>query len=110
MQLHEMEIDIIGVAETFLNKDITPAEINIEGYTMFKKDRCNFKEGRAGGIIRYIRNEIMSYDAKDFNISQSESVWSKIKINNKSLVTIGVCYKSQAAPDYELRELFKVIE
>jgi len=52
----------------------------------------------------------MSYDANDLKISQSESVWFEIKIDNKSLVTIGVCYKSQATPDYELRELFKVLE
>jgi len=67
-----MEIDIIGVDETFLNNDVTPAEINFEVYTMYRKDRCNFKEGRAGGVILYIRNEIMSCDAKDLNTSQSE--------------------------------------
>jgi len=55
-----MEIVIIDVAETFLNNDVMPAEINVEGYTMYRKDRCNFKEGRAGGVLLYIRNEIMS--------------------------------------------------
>jgi len=47
MQIYEMEIDIIGVTETFLNNDVTPAEINIEGYTMHRKDRCNFKRRRS---------------------------------------------------------------
>jgi len=72
---------------------------------MYRKDRCNVKEGRAGGVILYIRNEIMSYNANDLNISQSESAWCKIKIDNKSL--IGVCYKSHAAPDYELGSYLK---
>jgi len=58
----EMGLDIIGVAETFLSDDVMQAEISIEGYTIYRKDRCNFKEGKAGGVVLYIRNEIISYD------------------------------------------------
>jgi len=56
----------------FINNDITPAEINIEGYIMYRK--YNFEKGRAGGAILNIRNEIMSYDNKDLNINKSESI------------------------------------
>ena len=44
----EMGVDIIGVAETFLCDDVIQAEISIEGYT------CNFKDGKAGGVLLYI--------------------------------------------------------
>ena len=57
-----MGIDIIGVAETFLNDDVMQAEVSIEGYTIYRKDWCIFKEGKAGGVLLYIRNGIISYD------------------------------------------------
>ena len=47
----EMKIDIIGIASTFLNKDVMLAEICIEGYTIYRKDRCNVKEGK--GSVSY---------------------------------------------------------
>ena len=65
--IYEMGVGIVGVAETFLNNDVLPAEISIEGYSMYRKDRCNFKEGKAGGVILYIRNEIIPYDFQELN-------------------------------------------
>ena len=70
-----MKIDIIGIAETFLNKDVMLAEISMEGYTIYSKDRCNVKEGQGGGVTLYIRNEMVSYDYEELNKSESESVW-----------------------------------
>ena len=36
---------IIGITESWANKDITDAELGLEGYVMFRKDRM----GRRGG-------------------------------------------------------------
>jgi hypothetical protein len=105
----EMNMDIIGIAETFLKEDVMLAEISIEGYTIYRKDRYNFKEGKGGGVILYIRNELVSYDYEELNKSASESVWCKLKIDNNSSITIGVCYRSQAASEQELQELYNVI-
>ena len=77
---------------------------------MYRKDRCNFKQGKAGGVLLYIRNEIISYDFQELNNSQSESVWCKLKVDRNDSVTIGVCYRSQIASDKELSELFTVIK
>jgi hypothetical protein len=48
----------------------------------------------------------------DFNKSQSQTVWCKIihKKNSNKGVVIGVCYKSPAADEKELRELSSVIQ
>jgi len=45
-----MKIDIIKIAETFLNGHVMLAEISIEGYTAYRKDRGNFKEGKGVGL------------------------------------------------------------
>ena len=39
-----------------------------------------------------------------------ESVWCKIKVNKSNNLTIGVCYRSWAASNEELQELFNVIK
>jgi endonuclease/exonuclease/phosphatase family metal-dependent hydrolase len=106
----KLKLDIIGIAETFLNDEVMQAEISIDGYCMYRKDRGNFKEGKAGGVILYIKNEIVSYECTDLNRMESESVWCKIKVNGNTSLTVGVCYRSQAASEKELSELFKSIE
>ena len=43
-------MDIIAVTETWTSPDIKDGEINIDGYTMFRKDRLHSK---GGGVILY---------------------------------------------------------
>ena len=40
----------IGITESWANNDITDAELGLEGYVMFRKDRM----GRRGGVLLYI--------------------------------------------------------
>jgi len=105
-----LKLDIIGVAETFLNEEVMQAEISIDGYSIYRKDRCNVKEGKAGGVILYIKNEIISCDCTDLNKMKSESVWCTIKVDNNTSLTVGVCYRSQAASEKELESLYRSIE
>ena len=83
------------------------AEISIEEYTIYRKDRCNVKEGKGGGVILYIRNEMVSYDYEELNKRESESVWCKLKVVNNSSITIGVCYRSQVASEQECMNFLK---
>ena len=39
---------IIGITESWANKDITDAELGLEGYVMFRKDRIGI---RGGGVL-----------------------------------------------------------
>ena len=41
----EIKPHIIGITESWANNDITYAELGLEGYVMFRKDRI----GRRGG-------------------------------------------------------------
>jgi hypothetical protein len=54
-------LDIIGVAETFLNSDIYQAEVTTDGYNCYKEDRCQIQEGRGGSVILYVRDVFVSY-------------------------------------------------
>ena len=43
---------IIGITESWVNTDITYAELGLEGYVMFRKDRIG---RRGGGVLLYIK-------------------------------------------------------
>ena len=105
----QLNLDIIGVAETFLNDKISQSEIGIDGYTIYRRDRNELKGGKGGGVILYIKNGIVSYENHEVNKSKSESVWCKIRVDKCNDMTIGVCYKSQVANEEELKELYEAI-
>ena len=49
---------IIGITESWANNDITDAELGLEGYVMFRKDRMGKK---GGGVLLYIKETIPAY-------------------------------------------------
>ena len=73
---------IIGVTESRANNDITYAELGLEGYVMFRKDRI----GRRGGGRKLCQH--MLQEEADCN----ESIWCKLVIGHTT-VTIGVVYR-----------------
>ena len=50
---------IIGITESWANNDITDAELGLEGYVMFRKDRMG---RRGGGVLLYIKETIPAYE------------------------------------------------
>ena len=105
-----MKLDVIGIAETFLDKDVMQYVIGIYGFTSYRKDRSSFKEGKAGGVVLFVRNDIVSYEYSELNVLKSESVWCRVNTASKETINIGVCCKSQAAEVDGVKELFKAIE
>ena len=54
-------VDILGLCETFLNKNIDDSILNIHGYQFERKDRdqCNFTTpDNGGGVLIYIANHL----------------------------------------------------
>ena len=47
IMVDDIKPDIIGITESWANNDITDAELGLEGYMMFRKDRM----GRSGGGV-----------------------------------------------------------
>jgi hypothetical protein len=103
-------LHIIGIAETFLNSSISDAEVQIDGFRLYRKDRNCFKAGKGGGVVLYINDNIVSSECIALNDLQCESIWADICLDSSCTIAIGVCYKSQAAEETELRKLFSAIE
>ena len=59
--MDEIKPHIIGITESWANNDITDAELRLEGYVMFRKDRMG---RRGGGVLLYIEETIPAYDVQ----------------------------------------------
>ena len=57
IMVDEIKPHIIGITESWANNDITDAELGLEGYIMFRKDRM-LKRG--GGVLLYIQGNYTS--------------------------------------------------
>ena len=55
IMVDDIQPHIIGITESWANNDITDAELGLEGYAMFRKDRMR---RRGGGVLLYIKDTI----------------------------------------------------
>lgn len=86
--------DLIYVTETWAHKDVSDAELNLEGYSLIRNDR----EGKkGGGCIIYVRNNINYVKCEELTQTHNtESVWCRLTTTTDSLL-VGVCYHSTSA-------------
>ena len=106
----ELNLHLIGIAETWLNDDVESAEVCIENYTIYRKDRGDFQAGRGGGVALYVHDSLVSNVNDELNSFKSESLFCNIKLENELVLCIGVCYKSPSIEATELEQLFSVIK
>ena len=65
--MHDHQLDILGLNETRLKKDIQDCEVSIEGYDIYRHDRNT----SGGGVALYIKNTLPHHkrdDVKDPNL------------------------------------------
>ena len=76
---------MLGICETFLNKNVDDKTINIDNYKIERKDRenCNMLDKtQGGGIIIYIADHVNYVRRKDLETPTIESIWVEIRIPN----------------------------
>ena len=87
----DVDPHVIGITESWANKDILDAELALTGYVMFRKDR---RERRGGGVILYITESNQTYEiTMKSEADCEEAIWCYIVTKNPAL-TIGVVYRS----------------
>jgi hypothetical protein len=89
---------------------IAQMEVAIEGFVCYGKDREQVKQGKNGGVLMYMRDDITSWAYRKLNKPQSESMWCVTVADKGKEIVVGVCYKSPAAEVDEMAELFKVLK
>ena len=90
IMVDDIKPHIIGITESWANNDITDAELGLEGYVMFKKDRMG---RRGGGVLLYIKESIPAYEVQlQEEADCKEALWCKL-VTGHTTVTIGVVYR-----------------
>ena len=97
IMVDDIKPHIIGITESWGNNDITDAELGLEGYVMFRKDRIG---RRGGGVLLYIGlyvTDKTSFKVRDDLVMnhvtcQYESLFIETVMHDHKVV-IGVIYK-----------------
>jgi ribonucleases P/MRP protein subunit RPP40 len=106
----EEKPDLIGITETWLTISIEDAELNIEGYTLLRKDRILGNKLRGGGVLLYIKNSINVVLREDFsNKHFEESIWCDLELGGEKTL-IGICYRPPDSSKVQDEALLKCID
>ena len=90
IMVDDIKPHIIGITESLANNDITDAELGLEGYVMFRKDRIG---RRGGGVLLYIKETIPAYEVQlQEEADCNEAIWCKL-VTGHTRVTNGVIYR-----------------
>ena len=90
IMVDDIKPHIICITESWAHNDITDAELGLEGYVMFRKDRI----GKKGGVLLYIKENISAYEVQlSEEADCNEAIWCKL-VTGHTTVTIGVVHIS----------------
>ena len=90
IMVDDIKPHIIGITESWANNDITNAELGLEGYVMFRKDRIG---RRGGGVLLYIKDTIPAYEVQLHEEADcNEAIWCNL-VTGHTTVIIGVVYR-----------------
>ena len=90
IMVDDIEPHTIGITESWANNDVTYAELGLEGYVMFRKDRIG---RRGGGVLLYIKDTIPAYEVQlQEEADCNEAIWCNL-VTGHTTVIIGVVYR-----------------
>ena len=105
----ESELDIVAITESWANSSVMDAELALDGFSMFRKDRERDVEQMGGGVLLYIRNNIVVAELSEYRDRKCEAVWVRANGAKGMGICIGVCYRSPSAGEEESEALLNVI-
>ena len=80
--VHQLKSDIICVSESWLDNTISNKDIEIIGYSPFRKDRNR----HGGGVLIYVSDCFIVKRRSDLEHDDIESVWVELNITGKKIL------------------------
>ena len=85
--------DVPTRSETWLSSNISDCEVTIPGYTLVRKDRNGSTKLNGGGVLFYIRDNILFTVKKDLATNKEELLWVEINRSKCKPLLIAAAYK-----------------
>ena len=93
-----IKYDLIAISETGLHSDISDADLEIEGYTLYRRDLPANRN--YGGIMVYVSDNIASQDRNDLETLEDQLI---LELNiDKKRIFISSNYRKHHADEAEL--------
>ena len=82
---------IICFSETLLSDSVKNKEINLQGYTIHRRDRIGKLGG--GGLLIYSSKELNTIRRDDIEMQDIEAIWIELVNNYRQPLLIGYIYR-----------------
>ena len=93
--INRLDIDVFGLAETWLSDNICDGIVNIHGYQIFRRDRLH---RTGGGVAIYCKTSLMVCRRRDLEHDDLEMIVVDIKVKNSLPLTIACIYRPPSTP------------
>ena len=90
LQETNKNIQIYGITESHLHKNIQDPEVAISGYSFIRKDRA---KGFGGGVGYYIREDINWKRRSDLEKPSVEALWIEIFLQKSNSILLCIIYR-----------------
>ena len=92
-----------------MNSNIDDSELNVDGYTVFRRDRDNNCKQRGGGVLLLVKEHLNAELRDDlYDNNSPECVWCNIEVN-KINILVGVCYRPPNTDQKCIEALISII-
>ena len=91
----EYDPDVIGITESWTTEDHLHSELQLEGYTCYRRDKMMGDRSKGGGVLLYMKNTFLHRERHDITVNNStEALWCEVNINGKKdkVVIAGVVF------------------
>ena len=93
--IHKHRPDVLALTEFGAGEEVQNGEINITGYTLYRKDHHDGKGGPGRGTVMYVNDKLNHCACPVLDNLQFDcATWCIIKVNQLKAITIGVVYRS----------------
>ena len=99
---------VIGITESWCDSTISDAEISLNGYSLYRKDRL---VGTGGGVLLYVDESLSVTPVHCLNNANVEdSVWCSLSLQNSDSLLIGLVYRSPNSTDVNNDKLLHLLQ
>ena len=89
--LHDNDIDVFCISETWTENNIDDCELMISGYNFCCLDRSNGMTH--GGVMCYVKDSLSFKQISDIHDDEVESIFVEINLPNTKPVAVGTVYR-----------------